>query len=215
MWDISKNHTLWYGGEFASLPVMSSNQPLIGEFLKALSEVVEDALADHCRVFAFRVDLRMPKDVDALAVAFSNSVMSRFMNSLKAKIQHNRLSVGRDGRHVHNTKVRYFWVREVGEEGRVHYHAVVFLNADAFNWLGQYGRSGNMAARVCEAWASALGVAEPFGRALVHFPVRPTYTLRRGDQGSVDAFFYRASYLCKARTKVYGDGHHGYGCSRS
>jgi hypothetical protein len=89
------------------------------------------------------------------------------------------------------------------------------LNYDAFNALGKFesGRS-NMFNRLEEAWASALGLPVEAVRGLVEIPSNPTYCLRRNDpQGQAD-FFYRASYLCKAATKVYGDGQHGFGASR-
>ncbi|MCO2952435.1 inovirus Gp2 family protein, partial [Pseudomonas aeruginosa] len=35
-----------------------------------------------------------------------------------------------------------------------------------------------------------------------------------GDHGELADLFHRASYLCKAATKSYGDGQHGFGCSR-
>lgn len=72
-----------------------------------------------------------------------------------------------------------------------------------------------MANRVCEAWASALRLSVERAKALVHFPEHPSYELRRDDPESIDSFFQRASYLCKAESKQYGYGHHGYGVSRN
>jgi hypothetical protein len=50
---------------------------------------------------------------------------------------------------------------------------------------------------------------------LVEVPPNPFYYLNRGELEGQAAFFYRASYLCKSATKVFGDGSHGFGCSRS
>lgn len=189
---------------------------MVTEYLAALRSVLERSLAQYGRVFAFRFDLRLPEGTDACSELFPNSVVSSFVESLKAKIRHNREAARENGTLTHDTKVRYFWVREIGDRGRVHYHFTVLLNGHAFNWLGRYQSSeGNTANRVCEAWASALGVSIAFAKPLVHFPENPSYMLSRGDHESIGSFFRRASYLCKARTKQYGFGHHGYGASRT
>ena len=66
-----------------------------------------------------------------------------------------------------------------------------------------------------EAWASALGMPVDATEGLVHFPNDSSYLLRRDEPDSWRDFFWRASYLCKAETKQYGHGHHGYGFSRT
>uniref|UniRef100_UPI0035A25470 YagK/YfjJ domain-containing protein n=1 Tax=Pseudomonas turukhanskensis TaxID=1806536 RepID=UPI0035A25470 len=61
---------------------------------------------------------------------------------------------------------------------------------------------------------------EVFG--LVEVPKKATYRLSSESRhffnpDNADAFskiFYRASYLCTAATKVYGDGRHKSGCCR-
>jgi hypothetical protein len=86
---------------------------------------------------------------------------------------------------------------------------------DAFRALGTFapGRD-NMFNRLNEAWASALRLPVDAVVGLLHIPENPNYYLRRDDLASVAAFFYRASYLCKAATKAYGNGGHGFGASR-
>lgn len=213
---LNRNHDLYQGSQYGSMPLVSESYPMVISFLDALLVVLDRALGQYGRVFAFRFDLRMPAGVDAASETFCNSIVSRFIDSLKAKIRHNRETAKANGGLVHDTKVRYFWVREVGDQGRVHYHFVVLLNGYAFNWLGNYqSTGGNMANRIWEAWASALGEPVEAAKHLVHFPENPSYMLFRADPDSVAAFFQRASYLCKARTKQYGFGHHGYGASRS
>ena len=69
--------------------------------------------------------------------------------------------------------------------------------------------------RLVEAWASALGLSVEAVTGLVEIPSNPTYYLNRGESEELAEFFYRASYLCKSATKVFGDGSHGFGCSRS
>ncbi len=212
----SKNHRLYFGDEYRLMPLVSGNHPMVMEYLEVLNDVLEKSLGQYGRVFAFRFDLHLPSGIEARPDSFCNSVVSRFIESLKAKIRHNREAAKENGMLVHDTKVRYFWVREVGALGRVHYHFTVLLNGHAFNWLGRFQSSGgNMANRIWEAWASALGETIERAKPLVHFPENPSYMLFRDDPLSVGRFFERASYLCKARTKQYGFGHHGYGASRS
>ncbi|MBL0427979.1 inovirus Gp2 family protein [Ramlibacter alkalitolerans] len=214
--NLNKNHHLHFGDEYNSMPVMDGNYPMIAEYLGALEGVIKKATAEYRRVFAFRFDLHFPRHMAASRDTLSNSPASKFVDSLKAKIQSNRAAAAKKNSFVHHTKVRYFWVREVGDLDRVHYHFVVFLNGYVFNWLGSYhAPHGNMANRVWEAWASALGETVEKAKPLVHFPENPSYMLVRDEPESVEAFFHRASYLCKARTKQYGFGHHGYGASRS
>ena len=68
--------------------------------------------------------------------------------------------------------------------------------------------------RLAQAWASALGLSVEDVRGLVEIPANPAYCIRRNDPQSQADFFYRASYLCKVATKVYGNGLHGFGASR-
>lgn len=214
-WTLNKNHTLTSGSEYRCLPLMNAYSPFIVEYLEAMHGVLCTALKAYGRVFAFRFDLHLPISVMASAEALGNLAVSKFIASLKAKIRHNRECVERSGNRVHDTEVRYFWVREVGNLGRVHYHFVVFLNGDAFHCLGNYQSSRtNMKNRICEAWASALGSSISDATTAVHFPSSPSYMLYRNERASVAGFFVRASYLCKAATKQYGCGYHGYGASR-
>lgn len=216
--NLNKNLGLTYDEEFMGQPLMVAYRPFVVEQLEALHGVMCKALDAYRSVFAFRCDPRLPLHVDASNANLSNEIVSRFVASLKAKIRHNRESAASTGRQVHDTDVRYFWVREVGDAGRVHYHFVFFLNADAFRWLGDYdyeSNRSNTAKRVIEAWASALGMPVEATLGLVHFPDDSSYLLRRDDPASLRDFFWRASYLCKAETKSYGYGHHGYGASRA
>jgi hypothetical protein len=70
-----------------------------------------------------------------------------------------------------------------------------------------------------EAWASALGLPDDQVDGLVEIPRNAEYRLNRylraGDEDVLPGLFYRASYLCKSATKLYGDNHHCFGCSRS
>ena len=197
------------------MPLLSGSLPMVVDYLEVLRKVVDYALDDHGRIFAFRVDLRLPDSLAFDEAVASSAVVSRFIESIKAKMKHNREVAKKNGGLVHDTRVRYFWVREIGEQGKVHYHFVILLNGHAYNWLGDYrSANGNITNRIRAAWASALGISVEDAKSLVHFPESPSYMLLRANPESVAPFFQRASYLCKARTKQCGSGHHGYGASR-
>jgi hypothetical protein len=211
----NRNQTLYFDDTFQGLPVMRGHGPLITEYLEALYQVMCDALADHKRVLAIRLDLRFPHDMEADGDVNTSKTISRFIDSLKAKIRHDRNRAGLQYRYAHNTEVRYVWAREIGQAARVHYHCALLLNRDAYFTLGKYGSDQpNMARRIMEAWASALGLQFDQSNGLVHFPENPVYRFAINTKRDMEEFFYRATYLCKAETKQFGNGRHGFGASR-
>lgn len=211
------NLRLHYSSTFEGLPVMVDKGPYVVQYLSRLKSTIEQALDQYPRLLAFRVDLRLPAGVDLPEHTDSNAVISRFLDSFKAKIRHNRLSARERNRYAHDSRVRYVWAREVGQRERPHYHLLILLNRDAFYSIGKReSEANNMFSRMEEAWASALGLHVEDVAGLVHIPGNPVYRINRdGRKGhSFSELFYRASYLCKAATKRYGEGHWGFGTSR-
>lgn len=209
------NLHFYYEDSFQGFPVQAMHGPLIVPYLDLLSLTMQRALTEHPRVFAFRVDLRLPEGLDSAPYLDSNIVIERFIASFKAKIRHNRTQATQKYGRAHGTSVRYVWAREIGHSGRPHFHLVIFLNNDAFCSLGKFepGRK-NMFNRLQEAWASALGQSVHSVTGLVGIPDNPCYYPRRDDPASVAELLYRASYLCKGATKSYGNGCHAFGASR-
>ena len=141
--------------------------------------------------------------------------MSTFWELFASRIKTNRMHAQKQYARAHDSKVHYFWVREVGLEGRVHYHALILLNGHAFNSLGDFDSPGdNMINRLTGSWATALGIPFDEARPLVHFPLVSTYRMNRDNTATIDECFRRSSYLCKAETKSHGFGHHSCGSSR-
>lgn len=203
---------------FRGYPVQVEKGPLIANYLGTLSDALDNALRQYRRVYAFRCDLRFPVGMALHEVMPSNAVINRFIASLKAKIAHNRNSARRSNSngYAHPCEVRFVWAREVGGiNGRLHYHLVILLSADAFNSLGLFelGRP-NLFNRLLEAWASALGISVSETLGLVEFPHNSQFLIRRDEPVVLANFFYRASYLCKAATKEFGKGVHAFGGSR-
>lgn len=210
------NLSLYYENTYQGFPVQVEKGPFISEYLNRLYQTVGQALTQYPRVFAFRFDLRLPVEIQLPDFVYTNQVIERFMESFKAKIAHNRIKARQLNKYAHDSKVRYVWAREQGQHGKPHYHLAILLNRDAFTALGKFetGRD-NMFNRLEQAWASALGLSVEAVRGLVELPRNPCYHLNLGELGGQAEFFHRASYLCKAATKVFGDGSHGFGASRS
>lgn len=213
--NLNRNHTLHFLGTYRSLPIINNRCPMVAEYLETLYRVIQQAQADYSRVCAFRFDLRFPRNMNADTDNISNEAITRFIESIKAKIRHNRECAKQQNAYAHNTKVRYVWARETGDDKRVHYHAVILVNHDVFFTLGRFGSEApNMANRIREAWASALSLPLDSTTGLVHFPDNAVYRIDRNHPQDLAAFFHRASYLCKAETKHFGNGQHGFGSSR-
>lgn len=215
----NRNLRLYSAATFKGLSIMVEKGPFILGYLEALDRTIACALDQYPRVIAFRVDLRLPRFGGIPDDALSNRVISRFLESFKAKIEHNRDKAREQNKYAHDCRVRYVWAREVGWGGRPHYHLLILLNRDAYYTIGRLQpQRPNMISRMQEAWASALKCEVEQVRGLVHIPSNAEYRVDREVRpGNVDYLpdlFHRASYLCKAATKRYGEGAHGFGFSR-
>lgn len=223
------NLHLYYGDTYAGRPLQVDKGPFVEEYLYRLNQTIGLALQQYPRVLAFRADPRLPVGIDLPEYAYTNEVISRFIESFKAKIEHNRDKARERNRYAHTCKVRYVWAREVGQEGgRHHYHLLFLLNRDAFFSIGKLqSEVSNMISRMEEAWASALGLTLGQVVGLVNIPKKAMYRIDRNPRetrvtGSdrkvlVDELpdlFYRSSYLCKAATKSYGVRQRGFDTSR-
>lgn len=60
---------------------------------------------------------------------------------------------------AHQTAVRWCWVREIGQEGRPHYHFVLMLNWDAYPMQRFDSAGENTYNRLQEAWAGELRIS--------------------------------------------------------
>lgn len=208
------NLRLHYDDTYEGLPLMFDKGPFIKEYLADLKRTIDSAMAEYPRVFAFRVDLRLPQDS-----TYTNRVISRFFESFTRKIRYDQDRLRKRNRHARGCNVRYVWTREIGEFGRQHYHLLILLNRDAYYTVGRLdSKRENMISRMEESWASALGISGEQMRALVHIPENAEYrvdrNVRSGDEDELPDLFCRASYLCKTATKSYGDRQRGFGTSR-
>ena len=111
---------------------------MVFEWLGKLHGVIHHSLNEYRRVFAFRVDFRLPEYIVCNPNDFKNTAISTLWELFASRIKTNRMHAQRQYARAHDSKVLYFWAREVGLEGRVHYHALILLNGHAFSMLGGF-----------------------------------------------------------------------------
>ncbi|MBB1488651.1 inovirus Gp2 family protein [Oceanospirillum sediminis] len=207
----NKNLSLHSVPEFRGFSVQTSKGDLIEDYLEHTYQVVMSALQEYPRTFGIRFDLRMPSRAQQMPC----NVISVFCEKLADIILKDRNRVAREQQYPKPCRVRYVWARERGQEGHDHYHVVIFLNRDAYHVLGDKSAlAGNMAARIKLAWARAMRMDIEDAATGVYFPDNAEYRVDQGDQPAIENLFHRISYLCKAKTKNYGDRRRNFGCSR-
>lgn len=201
---------------FNGLSIQEKYLPMASEYLQALSNTMHKALNDYPRVLAIRIDPVIPTEIsDRMTLEDHRGLIARFIASLKAIIKHDRERKRQNG-WVPDTKVRYVWSREVGSNGKPHYHFMFLLNRGAYHMPGRAcSPNGNLINRISRAWYSALGMVWNFKKPWIYVPDNSFYWVNRNDPNSFQEVFYRASYLCKASTKQYGLGLRAFGTSRN
>jgi len=208
------NLRIFTGSQFKGLPVMVSKGPFIYEYLDRTLDTINLSLSDYSRVCAIRFDLRFPDG--SYYDHATNTIIQTFIKSLRAKVKHDRARAAKSNNRSHNTTVRYIWSREVDSSINPHYHFILLLNKDAYFSVGSFDpgpKKESMASRIEDAWRSALGLPYWDIRGLVQRPDNAVYHINR-NQECVPDLFYRASYMCKEDTKVFGCGSHAFGASR-
>jgi hypothetical protein len=209
--------TLFYESSFRGLPVLISKAPFVESWLERTYETIHRALAHHRRLFAIRIDLRFPQNYWLPeGQILGNDYLTRFTESLVAKLDHRRMCAQRRGVRVHLHDLRLIWAREYdnGDLGRPHFHLLLLLNGNAHWRLGSFEQDGEgLFGLAKEAWASALGLHLFDMRGLVEIPDNPLYYMAH-DHAFLGDLFKRASYLCKVRSKSFDGREHSFGCSR-
>lgn len=82
----NSNLVLHYEPYYQGLPVQTRKGPLVEEYLGVLKHVIETALSEYRRVFAFRLDLRFPVGQHS-PYADDNLVLERFCPDSAAQDQ--------------------------------------------------------------------------------------------------------------------------------
>lgn len=185
---------------------------------------VKTSLSSHSRIMAIRVDCRYPDlPSDKLHYGnvgtYSDSDISRFVASLKAKLDADLSRKEQAwGRKLKN-QLSYAWAREIGPKShKPHYHLMFFVNKDIYHGLGDYkSTESNLGNMIREAWCSALGLPMQQFAHLVSFPTAPLLYVDVNSPNYTDqvsAVLQRGSYLCKTYSKQAEAGYRAFGTSR-
>lgn len=188
---------------------------LNADYQHAFYDVICNAIDEFPRTIALRIDLRFPKDY---LYGKSNKEITRFIESLKVKLEVDCRKLSDRWHRSMRNRLRYIWVREVGElNRRKHYHVLLLLNKDIYKGAGDFYSDNSLAALIQQAWCSALGLELELHRQLVHFPKKgccylhgrsPNYMQEATD------LIRNINYMAKDHTKPYGDGYRSIGTSR-
>jgi len=134
---LSNNGNLFITHEegYRGMPLIKKYSPYIVNYLESINTTIQSALADHARILAIRLDLHLP-NFYIKPESIDRSLMSRFINSLKAMIKSLKQRTEREGKRFHDTEVHYSWVREIGDRYKnEHFHLVLYLNGQTFQAL--------------------------------------------------------------------------------
>ena len=187
---------------------------LIEHYLSRINDVFDDALAEHPRTCAIRVDIRLPQNDKT----YATNIISKFIDSIKAQINADLIKKKRTGGRERNCTVRYVWVKERNTALNHHYHLVLLFNKDVYNCLGSFTASnGNLSSKIKKAWSSALGIDYDSASRLVYFPDNCIYKINVNSPSfddDLDKLFHRVSYFAKTETKERGTGSKNFGSSR-
>ncbi|WP_407069957.1 inovirus Gp2 family protein [Marinobacter sp.] len=199
-------------GRFNKMELIPGHGFFITKYLQRIDETISDFLLTHPHSIAVRIDLRLPKHYNWESPT-GRPLFSKFIDSLKARIQAYGYSLTRQGKRFHPTNVGFIWCREFNTNNHPHYHCILLFNKQTFRGLGQLGMdSTGLYGMISKAWCSSLSCTQVEGDGLIYVPGNHLYHIRRGEP--YDELFKRASYLAKQRSKMWGLASHNFGTSR-
>lgn len=209
---------------------VASYGPLNERYVTRIKETLNKCIEAYPRTMVLRLDLRFPVDKEKIYWKDS-TLITKFVAYLKSQMAANNKRKRKLGIRVHETEVRYIWVREVSnihdeKKSSIHYHVALMLNKDAYAGPGDFHYQGdsfthNLSFMVKEAWARALNLHHEEGYnkyyPLVHFPNNPFYHIH-AYRGSFDdelqPVIGRLLYFAKIYTKENMEGYRNFGCSQ-
>ena len=212
---------------YLDMPCQDGCGEFNNEYLNKINHAMQITTSEYNRVFAFRVDLRLPSDLENYHIRHADDPchrytkmrgdVSRFIESFKSIIKCDLIAKVKRGKRVYACKPRFIWCKERNESISYHYHMLILLNKDAYFTLGTFDSDTSMAFKVQKAWSSALGLIDVnHAKRLVHFPANSSYFIDRNSElfeRQYEDLFYRTSYLAKVETKDYGGKQRNFGYS--
>lgn len=196
----------------------------VKSYKERIIDAIKKSVKEHRRTLAIRVDLHDPViqdngDTISCNANTDSGSISRFTNSLKAKLAADEQRKRKEGKRVHSNTLRYAWVREFTQNGKRHFHLFLFLNKDAYYHLGDFNLDEDtLRTMITSAWCSALSLTTEEGQHLVQYPSNCKYTLNRDDILNdiyPDDLLNRIDYLTKVKSKNFDDGYRSFGCSNN
>lgn len=204
----NKNLTLVKGTQYKDIFVYNSPDGLVREYLDRTFNVINCALNDYANVYAFRVDISFPSNW-AIGEDQASLYMDGFIRAFRYRINSNNAEI------KYPTVLRYVGTREYTKEGRVHYHFMFFVNKNSYHTLGEFNiLRRNLYTRLVTAYARSLTIEPCEAMGYVHIPSNAGMVIKRGGVEGAKNAIYRASYLCKAYSKQYGNRKHSFLSSR-
>jgi hypothetical protein len=211
----NKNLTLYNDSTYKGLQV-NNHGSLILDYLESLHSTILKSLDEYSKTFGLRFDLRYPAHLQDEEID-DGEIIKTFIDSLKSQIKSDRIKVAREGR-SHKTRLRYVWCKEIDTAKQCHFHFLILLNGNAYRDKGKLKSTNmNTGKRIIKAWDRAINkgsLQHVDTNGLVQFVENEAYMVNNGNKDELNALFYRASYLCKARSKKYVNGKHAFGKSR-
>lgn len=188
--------------------------PLIKEWMDATLNTLYLALHQYPRVTIIRVECRFSDYMPYFDPGYTSWVFQRFIESFKAKVEHDRSMTKKLTGRVNDTVVRYTACLEHEKDGKPHFHVAFFLNTDAYRYEGwSESEENNLSKMISSAWCSALGVSLKEGKGLAYFPANCIHRVNRHRESYANAVTH-LSYMCKLITKRFGIGLHPFLHSR-
>lgn len=202
----NKELTLWYEPEYNGAPILTTQGPMVKEYLDGLIETYTKHSQQYTKRFVVMVNLYFPTH-SSLDPRVQQDYFKRFIASLTAQIDAHgeRKRAKGDGR---TNKIRFCRVYEDGFNRGLHVHAVLFFNGHSFRALGDFNSTqNNLYHRIVAAWASALGLypCQVIQDGLIDLS-HGGYYIDSNDVNKsqlVKQMFEHYSYICKAYSKRY------------
>ena len=192
------------------------------EYYFKINKLLSSLTDRYPRLTAIRVDQHYPNIIKKKynICCYPNlepGVISRMRESLKAKLEADRIRKKREGKRIYRCPLFIMWAKEYSKSGKCHYHICLLFNKDAYYHLGDYEREDNLRGMITGAWYSALGLQRDDCPDLVTFPDNCRYVLNNEDpdfEEHYQALLTRLDYLTKVESKVFGEGDRNFGCSQ-
>jgi len=205
---------------------LSQNQSYFQQYLDDIIRVMNESLTQHAGVMVVRFDLHFKSsNVYGEHNHYDSAVITKFFQSLKAKIDYHYSKRKGDGLRAYPYYNFNVWAKEQDTSVYPHYHVALLIDRQTFSGLGPYGDQHQLlevprpykclSQMIIEAWASAIGESLVQAYGLVHFSSGGSLVMTRGDRSSYLKVFQKLSYLAKVKTKQFGDGTRSFGSNNA